>query len=86
MAEMIVKLDAADLLAAVAKLLEPGSVLLSAEAVEKLAQYVGFNSAEDFADALTHCGAIFAQKNAHETFPEETLLKNEAGAGRNFPA
>lgn len=90
MAEMLVKIDMADALAAVSKCLEPGSVLMTAEAVQQMADNLGLAMPQLRAQMLFAGGILAVQPEratmqkiagGEETFSQETLHKNEAGAG-----
>lgn len=71
--EFTVKLDASDALDAIAKCLETGSVLLSAEAVRNLARYLNMDE-ELLHDHMGNAGAIFAQ-------PDDEHLANVTDQG-----
>lgn len=56
---LTVKLDASAVQEALAKYLEPGAVLLSAEAVAKFADDAGFDSVEDAVEMMVSVGGVY---------------------------
>lgn len=67
--ELTVKLDATDALDAVRKVLEPGAILLSAEAVRALGRYLDrTEDTDDTLNMLVACGGIVSS----QSFQQET--------------
>lgn len=68
METLTIKLDATDALKVIGKMLEPGSVLLSAEALQKMADNLGWTMPQLRAQMI-FAGAVFARPEG------ETLAK-----------
>lgn len=60
--ELSVKIDATEVRKMVADLMGPDTVLLSAEAVRKLASDAGFDDAADLVQMMRDAGAVFAER------------------------